>query len=313
MSPRELVERIGRAGILLLPAGLVIGILSPTLSQLARPLAEPLVALLFALSIYRLDHRDIVRQLRNPVIVLIGTGWCVLILPFVVYGAGRILDLPTGLLAVLVAWSACPPLVSIPGLAILFGLDGAVALLVMVGSAFAFTISLPLILSLLFADALAVDTATLLVRLLVLVSACVAAGQGIRFLVGHRRAERHAGVTDGVLVLLLSVFAISIMGGFHEARINDPGRIPLFIAVTFAASIGIQVVSAILYRPWPSRTGGAIALAAGNRNLSILLPVAGAGFGNDLILFLAIIQFPIYLLPVIAGPAYRWYCRGRPP
>ncbi len=304
---------IGRHGGLLLPLGLVIGIMVPPLSHLARPLAEPLVVILFTTSIYRLDPRAILRQLRYPVALICGIAWILLLIPFLVYAIGTLVELPPGLLAVTVTWSACPPLVSIPGLALLFGLNGAVALVVLIGAALVFTVSLPLLLSFLLADFLPFETITLLFRLLTLVSFCLIAGQGLRCLVGHHQAERHSRFADGVLVVLLSLFAISIMGGFHTAMATTPDRIPLFIAATFVASIGLQIMTVPLFHLFKRRTGGAIALAAGNRNISIMLPVAGDSLGNDLVLFLAVIQFPIYLLPLIVGPAYRRYCRQEPP
>jgi BASS family bile acid:Na+ symporter len=47
------------------------------------------------------------------------------------------------------------------------------------------------------------------------------------------------------------------------------------------------------------------ALATGNRNLAVLVAVLGANADADLLLFLAVNQFPMYFVPVLLGPVYR--------
>ena len=303
----SILAKIGRYGTFILPAGLLVGLLFPSLTYLARPLAEPLVVILLTFSIYRLDPQAIAVQLRHPLIIIAGIAWTLLLVPLLVFTAGTMSRLPPGLLAILVAWSSCPPLVSIPGIALLLGLDGALALLIMVGSMMVFTVSLPLILSALFAQSLPVEMTTLLLRLSVLVLFCLIAGQALRRLVGRHRAVRHAGAVDGTLVLLLAVFAVTIMSGFHRAMDSTPELVPLFLVTTLAASAGLQLLTAFLFRFLKPQIGGALALCAGNRNMSVLLPAMGASLGDDLLLFLAVIQFPIYLLPMLAKPFYKWY------
>lgn len=299
----------GRNGILIMPLGLAVGLLSPELCEFSRPLADYMVLVLFTLSIFLLDPRALALHLRRPAAVASGVAWILLLIPFVAYAVGSAAGLPPGLLAVTVMWSACPPLVSIPGLAVLCGLDGAMALLLLVGSMMVFTASLPFILSFLVGDILTFDPFELLLRLGLIVSSCLLAGQGLRRLVGHERAMRYTQETNGVLVLLLALFAVTIMGGFHEALAHYPGQIPLFIAVTFLASLGVQLLSAAAFFPAARLTGGAVALASGHRNIAIMLPAAGGAFGSDFLLFIAVIQFPIYLLPVLMRPVFRWYCR----
>ena len=299
----------GRNGTLVMPAGLAVGLASPELCEVSRPLADPLVLILFALSIFLLDPRALALHLRRPAVVGTGIAWILLLIPFVTYAVGTAAGLPPGLLAVTVMWSACPPLVSIPGLAMLCGLDGAMALLLLLGSMVVFTASLPFILSFLVGDILAFDPFDLLVRLGLIVSSCLVVGQGLRRLVGHERVARYTQETNGVLVLLLALFAVTIMGGFHEALARSPGRIPLFVAVTLLASLGAQLLSAIAFFPVARLTAGAVALASGHRNVAIMLPAAGGALGSDFLLFIAVIQFPIYLLPMLMRPLFRWYCR----
>jgi BASS family bile acid:Na+ symporter len=297
---------LGRHGTFIMPIGVILGLLFPALTQAARPLAEPLVMLMLAVSIYRLDPAAVVDRLRNPLVIGSGIGWVLLVVPFVVVAVGLAAGLPPGLLAVVAAWSACPPLVSTPGLALILGLDGAAALLIMVGATFLFTITLPLVLLFLLGDGLGLDPSSLSLRLLVMVTLCCLAGQGFRWLIRGARVEP-AAAADGALVVLMLLFAVTIMGGLHDALEHHPARIPLFLAVAVIASIGTQIFTAAAFWRLAGATGGSIALASGGRNIALLLPVASGSFADDLWLYIAVVQIPNYFLPAISKPIYRMY------
>lgn len=298
---------IGRHGTLVMPSGIVVGLLIPQLTDLTRPLAEPLILVMFALSIYRLDPTEIRARLRRPAMVAFGVVWVLLLVPVMVFGLGYLFNLPPGLLIILTAWSACPPLVTIPGLAILLGLDGAAALLLMTGATILFPLTLPIVLAVLIGDGFGADPLAVAVRLMAIVLICCVAGQGARLLLGRRRVEASQNAADGVLVVLLAVFAVTIMGGLHRAMDVDMGRIPLFLFVAFAASAGLQLLSAGLFHRLPRASVATIALASGNRNFALLLPAVGTAFEADMWLYLGVVQFPIYILPMISKPLFRRY------
>ena len=307
----SLLSLIGKHGTWVLPSGFVVGLLSPSLTTLARPLAEPLVLLMFAISIYRLDPVVIRERIRHSGLVGLGVIWVLLAIPVIVFLVGWSVDLPPGLLVVLVAWSACPPLVTVPGLALLLGLDGAAALLVMLGATILFPITLPLVLTAFVGDGFgAVPALSIAGRLLLMVAGCFFVGQGARYLVGARRAEETGPAIDGVLVILLAVFAVTIMGGLHRAVETSPERIPIFLATAFLASAALQLITAGVFFRLPKAFAGATALASGNRNFALLLPVVGAGAEEDMWLYLGVVQFPIYILPMLSKPLFRRYIGG---
>jgi predicted Na+-dependent transporter len=310
VTARTVLAFLGRHGTTVMPAGIVIGLLFPALTDLARPLAEPLVLLMFAVSIYRLDPAEIRVRLRRPGTIGLGILWVLSVIPIIVFTIGYLIGLPAGLLVVLVAWSACPPLVTIPGLALLLGLDGAAALLIMAGATILFPLTLPLALALFIGDGFGGDPVAIAGRLLIVVLGCCAVGQGARFVVGETRARRTALEADGFMVILLAVFAVTVMGGLHRAIHTDIARIPLFVITAFCASGGLQLLAAGIFRNLPRSIGGALALASGNRNFALLLPAVGSEFAEDMWLYLGAVQFPIYILPMLSKPLYRLY-RGK--
>ncbi len=305
----KFLSAIGHHGTLVMPVGVVLGLLFPSLTELSRPLAEPLVIFMLAVSIFCLNPATIIKRVQRSLMILVAVVWIILVTPFLIFFIGSISAVPIGLLVVLTAWSCSPPLVSIPGLAIILNLDGPTALLTMIGSTCLFSFSLPIILLFLLGDNLGLDPSSISLQLLGMVSICCIIGQGSRWLIGNQRVESHAKSVDGIIVLAMLLFAITIMGGFHQALETAPHKIPIFLAAAVLASIGSQLFSAVVFLRFEKRVAGAIALSTGNRNTALLLPVASGTFAQDLWLYLAVVQIPIYFLPMITKPLYRKYCK----
>jgi bile acid:Na+ symporter, BASS family len=64
----------------------------------------------------------------------------------------------------------------------------------------------------------------------------------------------------------------------------------------------------VLFRPAGRRRAASIGLMSGNRNMGLMLGLAGGLGSGDLLLYLAVAQVPIYLSPLLAGPVYRRLC-----
>ena len=301
----KMLNFIGLNGTLIMPIGVVVGLLFPSLTQLTRPMAESIVIFMLIVSIYRLNPNSIKEKLHDFKIIGIGILWLLLLMPVITFMIGSLIGIPSGLLAVITAWSACPPLVSMPGLAILIGLDGAVALLVMIGGTLLFTVSLPIILSALVGQSIGLNPLSMALELFSIVSISFLIAQGLRWSVGITRAHAGEGAADGILVISMALFAVTIMGGLHEAWANEPERLPLFVSVAVIISASAQIFNAIIFQRLNRRTGGAIALASGSRNLALLIPIASGTFAEDLWIFIAVIQIPIYFLPIISKPLYQ--------
>ena len=299
---------IGRHGTLVMPLGILLGLTVPALADLMRPVTEPVVVVMLALSIYRLDPSTISGAIRAPSTIVIALLFLLLLVPVLVNFTGRMAGLPDGLLLMLTAWSACPPLVSVPGLALIIGLDAGAALLLMVAATGLFALTLPAMLSVLTSGGIALDPLVMTVDLVVLVVIATIAGQGLRRILSPTLAEKSGPAVDGMLVILMLVFAITVMGGLHDAWAGARYQIPLFLVTAFIASIGLQILTALVFALLPRPLAGTIALASGNRNVAILLPAMTTSAVDEMWLYLAVAQFPIYILPIISKPLYQRYC-----
>ena len=128
----KLFSKIDHYGTWLMPSGVIIGLLFPNLTILTKPFAETTVILMLTVSIFRLDPKEILIAFSNIRLLFCGTFFILIIIPLLIFLATILINIPAELKAILVAWGSCPPLVSMPGLALLIGLNGTAALLISV-------------------------------------------------------------------------------------------------------------------------------------------------------------------------------------
>ncbi len=131
----------------------------------------------------------------------------------------------------------------------------------------------------------------------------------LKRIAGKARLARYATRLDGANVLILLVFAIAVMDGLTTAFVERPTQVLLFTASAFVLNAGMQLVGAgvgFLLLPRGRRlTALTLGLTAGNRNLATIVAVLADSVDADVYLFLAVVQFPIYMLPAMAAPLYR--------
>jgi len=79
-----------------------------------------------------------------------------------------------------------------------------------------------------------------------------------------------------------------------------------------ALSLGLAALTAFVF----ARLGGsqalALGLAAGNRNMGLMLAAAGAAVPDLTWLYFAVAQFPIYLMPAMLKPLARRFAPRTP-
>jgi BASS family bile acid:Na+ symporter len=120
------------------------------------------------------------------------------------------------------------------------------------------------------------------------------------------RAPHAAPRIDGLAVVILMVFAIPIMDGVLDRIANEPWRTGGFVLWGFIATFAYIAVVTLLFWPFGARTACTAGYAAGSRNNALLLAVLPGTVDPDYFLFIAAIQFPIYLTPTLVQPIYRW-------
>ncbi len=296
---------LGRHAAPVLAAGVLLGLALPDLAHILRPTLTRAVFVLMLLAMLRIRWDGLRALARRPATAALVLGWMLVLSPVAMWLLVTQLDVSPGLAAALVLMAGAPPLMSSPAFSVLIGLDGALSLVVLIVATLAAPIMLPLVALEGLGLDLALDGWGLALRLGGLVGAALAGALILRRLVGLDGIARHATLIDGTSVILLLVFAVAIMDGVAARLAADPAHVLTLTAVAFAANLGLQAVGAVAAAPLGLRQALTVGFSSGNRNMALLLAVMPAGAHPDTLLYFAVGQFPIYMLPALLAPLYR--------
>jgi hypothetical protein len=198
-----------------------------------------------------------------------------------------------------------PGIISAATTAAFLQLDSSLALLLTLFTNFLVPFTLPpLALWPLDLD-LHISAVDLSLRLALIVVLASAGAFAIRRWLGTRITEE-ASMLDGLSVVVLMVFAIPLMDGVVAQATAQPLKLAGFVVGAFAGMILCNLVVAAGTLPFLDRR---VALTAGycsgGRHNALLMAVLPASVDADVFLFIAAVQFPIYLIPTLLQPVYR--------
>jgi len=106
-------------------------------------------------------------------------------------------------------------------------------------------------------------------------------------------------------VVGLMVVAIAIMDEVTDFFFDRPGFVVLTIAAAFIANAVLQVIGAVAFLPAGRKLAFTAGHMAGNCNMALILAVLADRAEMEVIIFFALAQLPMYMLPVIATRIYR--------
>lgn len=308
---RSALTWLGRRAVLVIAIGVFAGLLLPQLASLLRPLLLVAIMLPFLIALVRLDVFRLAAHLRSPWLLVLVLGWLMIVLPLLTLAASRALALPEALEVGLVLSAAAPPLMASAALALILGLDTALAVLVTVAGTAMTPLTLPLLALLLEAE-IHIGARDLMSRLTMVVAGAFVAAALLRCLLPRGFADRHADPMNGFAALGLLVFAIAIMDGATAMLLRDPGHLLAFVGAVYAANVGFQVLGACIFASRGPSTALTLGLCAGNVNLGLLVAALADHANDELIVYVAMAQLPVCTLPLLQRPLYaRWLRRER--
>ncbi len=303
---------LGRHGTWFLAIGLFVGLMLPPLATWVRPALNTLIFLLTATSFLAIDWPALAAHARRPVLLALVLAWSLVAAPIVMASAARALGLPVPLAQGVVLWAASPPLISVPAIALLLGLDGALALILMVSGIFLMPFTLPPLVLGLIGLKLGIGILPLMRSLALFVGGAALLAAALRRLIGAERLRRHALELSGLNVLILLLFAIGIMDGVGHLLLARPQQVLLYAATALGASLALQALSFLAFAFLPRLSALTVGLVGGNNNMAVAWASLGAAATPELTLFFAVVQLPIYVLPAALKPVYRRLGAGRP-
>jgi BASS family bile acid:Na+ symporter len=296
---------LGRRAGGAIAAGVFLGLLLPPLAAWGRPVLVPAILLPFVIALLRLEPGRLAAGLRAPALPALAVAWVLLASPAVVALVTLQLGLPAPLDAILVATAAAPPITASAALAPLLGLDVGLAVLATVAASALAPVTLPPLALHLAGLPVALDAWSLLARLAVMVGGCFAAAALLRRALGPARLEARRDALSGLAVLGLIVFAIGVMDGVTARLLAEPVLVLGYLGAATALNLGLQALTALVMLPLGRRTALTMGLLAGNNNLGLVLAGMAGAASEPFVLFVAVAQFPIYLLPVLQRSFYR--------
>jgi len=307
----RLFTALARRASPILAIALLVGVVLPDVARLVKPLFGVALVTLMICAALRIEWNAVLGNLRLPRLPVVILAWVMIGAPLAMAAALLVLAPSPALANSMVLAATCPVLVAVPAFALLMRLDAALALVLMVASHLLLPLVQPPLALWLLGVELRIDPLTLMQRLGLFIGGCFGAAALIRHLAGRERIDRARSTIDGMAVGALVIFGIGVMDGFTETLLAQPGRVALFVLGAVFANFGLQAAGGLAFA-WAPRTPGlTAALACGNRNLGLLIPVLGEAADPDFLLFIACGQVPIYLVPAVLGPLYR-RLRDRP-
>ena len=296
---------LGQHATLFLAGGALLGLLAPQLATLARPLLILGLVIPLIIALVRLDWGAIAGYAQRPALVGAIVVWMLVISPALMWLALKLFDLPPALGQALVLMTAAAPIISCAALSLIMGLDAALAVVVVVASTALMPFSLPSVALALLGLKIDIDLATFMLRLGLIVGGAFAAALAVRKIVPREKLAANARVLDGVSVAILLIFILAIMDGVAAVALARPGYVALVTLAAFIANIALQALGALVALRLGLRRALTVGFMTGNCNMGLVMVALADKADFDVIVFFAMAQLPMYMLPALLRPVYR--------
>jgi BASS family bile acid:Na+ symporter len=302
----RLLAWLGRHATEALIAGVFIGLILPDVAVVLQGWLAPLVFVFTAATFLKADPIAVARAAwQRPLLPSLLLVWSLVAVPIITAGAIRIFQVPAGLGQALIVWAASPSMTAAIVFAALLDLDVALAVILSTLSIVIVPLTGPRLTMWLAGMAVDVDALTLTGRMAAFIGGALAVAWALRSVAGRSTLDKRANEINGVIIVLLVLFGISLTAGVGRRIVSDPWHVMEFVVAAFIANLGTQMASSLLFfwaGSWRSATA---ALLSGNRNMSVLCANLGMASTPDIMLFFATSHIPIYVLPWILRKIYR--------
>jgi BASS family bile acid:Na+ symporter len=296
---------LGRQGTRAVALSLFAGLALPWLAAAMKPAFAPSVFVLLTLAFLRVDPGALRRRFARPSLVVAATAWMMIATPLVCGPVLAVAGLDPGLLVALTFQVAAPPVVATAALAALMGLDAALALAVLAACAAATPVSAAAFAALFLGGAIEISAPALGLRLFAMLAGAAVLAVLIRHAKGQPWLERQSDRIDGLSVVALFVFAVAVMDGVVAQAVDHPPVLLGMIALAFATSLMLGATTALVFWRAGRTVALTLALSAGLRNLGVMIAATGGQVPERTWLYVAMAQFPVYLLPHLLKPALQ--------
>jgi hypothetical protein len=299
---------LGRQGTRALAAMMVIGLVAPPLDALFRPFVSEAIFLLLCIAFARVDTEALRGHLSRPALSLAATAWTMLVVPImfgVVCHAIGLKDRAPDLFLGLMMQALAPPMMAAPAFAALMGLDVTLVLVTLVFSSVVAPFTAYTFAALFVGPALAISPFALGVKLFAILAGAGLVAAAIRRIVGAPAIARYKVEIDGINLIVVFVFVAAVMEHLAERLYAAPITILGLAALSFLIAFAVLGLTALIFIRAGAERALALGLMTSQRNMGLMLAVAGGILPDGVWIYFALSQFPIYLSPQILTPLAR--------
>jgi len=304
---------LGRQGTRALAVSIFLGLAVPPLAAYVKPYLGETVFVLLLFSYLRTDPAAFRRYLSAPKLTIMAALWVMVAVPLLfgtAYALFGIREMEPALYTIMILQLATTPITSSAAFAALIGLDVAFSLAALIVCNAVSPIT-TVAFSFLFLGTSAFSPIELGIKLFLFFATSGAIAYGIRRIAGQPWIERQKDRIDGLNVIAMLIFAIAAMDGVSRHVMTEPLftlELFLLIVVLSVALIGVSIL--VFWRAGLDR-GLVIGLLSAFRNIGVIMAALGATLPDMAWFYFAMVQFPIYLLPVLLKPLARRYMEKR--
>lgn len=293
-----LAARFGRAG---LPVTLICGVLFQEQAKVVLPYVSMMIFIVLALAAFRVGPQQLREGLRSPARSLAFVVIVQMALPVCLACMLLLIGFGSSAMAIsMVLATAAPPLIGSSTLAALMKADPEPAFRTMVlGHALLPVTMIPLFLIL---PELGDPVASILAsgQLFVFLLPAAALGLIARAVTLPDMKPRQAEAVDGVSTLVLMLLVFGLMGALGPSMRAAPHEVLILLGLAFLVNFGIQIGSFALLKPHRRHEEAvSLAIASGNRNVSLFIIALPPDLLSFFLVFLGTYQVPMFLTPLL--------------
>ena len=193
-------------------------------------------------------------------------------------------------------------------ISLILGLDAALAVIVMVIATALVPFTLPPLALMLLNIEIQMSLAEFMGRLALMVGVAFGGALLVRWRISNETLRANSRLIDGCSVMALVLFAIAIMDGVAAKLMAQPGYVILATVSAFIANLLLQALGYVVGRHI-FRLGQPAALTlgilTGNCNMGLVMVSLADRAVFDMVVFFAMGQLPMYMLPGLLQPIYR--------
>ena len=305
-----LLSASARFGHLLLPLGLVGGIVLPPVAHTLRHALPLAVAGMTALVFLRVDVRATLGHVRRPFRVIAVLAMTMVACPLIARVVTLALPLDRAIADAIVIFATGAAMMSAPALARLLDLDAELALISAVASTPLMPLTAPTLIWSLTGVDMAISAGGFAVRLVTIVLVPLLVSVVLRRVIGAAQLEAMANPIDGIVIWLLVIFAFGAMDGIGIGFLSSPVWTGTTTLVAFLMVVALNLLTQVALLPLGVRVAATAGMLSGFRAMGAYLAALPATADPNIALFFGLYQIPLYLGPLLMRSLYRQLVRS---